>query len=196
MITLKPIAWRLIVLAPAFSLFSVTCFSQDTEETVHVSDATSIGYELAECNPDDPDPAMKAYCAGLKDVEGAIKKCQDGSITRDSCPKVMMTTTRVEPPIVCPRGHCLPFHQIPRVCFFSEKDLRRVKIFVNNKLIGSAKNVSYNSKTKERTVFFDLKKNFKNTKGTDQNVMMVRFPVTYNKSGKHVQSVLVFNTQF
>ena len=206
MITLKPIAARLFVLT-ALSPFLMMCANQgtkdtqdaqgteDADSTVHVSDATSIQHELAECASKDLVAETKAYCASLEKVEAGINVCMDGTVTTGTCPTYMLMTS-VRPPVPCPEGQCLPFIEVPRVCFFSEKDDRAVEVFVNNKLIGKAKDVSYNPKTKERTVVFDLEENFKNTNGEGQNVMMARFPVTYRESGKKVRGMLVVNEPF
>lgn len=181
-------ARRILILAPVLSLFAgMSSFQdQDSEGTVHVVNSNSIIHELAGCNPNDS--TTKEYCARLKEVEAEIDLCLA------DCYKTI--TSGLPAPTPCPSGQCEPFYDVPRVSFFSEKDMRRVEILVNNKLIGTAKDVSYDAKTKQRTVVFDVKKSFKNTKGVDQNVMMARFPVTYRVAGKDVKSMFVVKLRF
>lgn len=188
----KPILRRLLMLAPLLSLFAGMSSPSDPEGTVHVSTLKSMKLELAECAKVE-DPQNKKFCEKLR--KAAEAELETDECLADEC-VIYMETSGMPAPTPCPTSQCLPFWEIPRMSYYTEKDIRRIDVLVNGQRVGTAKHVSYDAKTKRRTVVFDLRNSFTNSKGEKQNLMMVRVPVTYLESGRKVKGTIVIKGRF
>lgn len=178
MTTLKPTAARMLVLALMFSVLPLLCFCQ--YRSVHISNDVSEPHELAAYICDDEettedeeecDETMAALARFLQ------KDDDDCDLDPTYCFEALMLGMPTPSP--CPSSQCIPFLNTKRICFYSLPDKRPVEIFVNEKRIGTARDVSYDQKKKLRTVTFDVEKNFKNTAAKGENVLSIRIPVTY-----------------
>lgn len=197
MIPLKTSNKRLSMLALMLPLLGAfNSFQEKTPETVYVMTAMSKPFEL-EAFKCDRKKQTEEECDSVQQALYALISKTEGCTTGRERECNQIVAFGMPAPDPCPTpSHCIPFLKVSRVCFYSEADKRPVEIYVNNKLIGKATEVSYDRKRKLRTVYFDGEKNHNDIDGSGNNLLRLKIPVTYVKSGKKLKTTLDATSQF